>query len=72
MVWEYLLVLLLIIMGQFIQVVHRINVGTIIASPNGGIVPLVDGQDSQFYNYSLPYAFVRVPEIAIGKLTNII
>ena len=32
-----------------------------------GIVPLVRGQDVQCYNYSLPYPFARVPEIAIGK-----
>ena len=36
-----------------------------------GIVPLIRGQDVQCYNYSLPYPFARVPEIAIGtkKLT---
>jgi len=34
--------------------------GTIIVSANG-IIPLIDGQDSQCYNYSLPYAFTKVP-----------
>lgn len=43
-----------------------IYLGQIIASFNGGIVPLIEGQDSQCYNYSLPYAFTRSPEIAVG------
>ena len=31
-----------------------------------GLVPLVDDQDVQCYNYSLPYKFARIPQIAIA------
>ena len=31
-----------------------------------GLLPLVNGQDIQCYNYSLPYKFSRIPEIAIA------
>lgn len=36
------------------------------AAFNGGIIPIYDGEDSQCYNYTLPYAFQTVPEIAIA------
>ena len=42
------------------------DVGTIMIAGNG-IVPLVPGQDSQCYNYSLPYAFLSIPEVAVGN-----
>ena len=42
------------------------NSDQIIAAFNGGIIPLYDGEDSQCYNYSLPYAFSTVPEVAIA------
>lgn len=31
------------------------------------LVTLVQGTDTQCYNYSLPYAFATVPEVAVGK-----
>ena len=46
-------------MDQYIE-------GTIIVA-NNGLVPLVDGQDSQCYNYSLPYPLNDVPEVAVCK-----
>lgn len=54
--------------GSIISGTNNFIQGTLVASSNG-IVPLVEGQDSQCYNYSLPYAFMKVPEIAIGNST---
>ena len=34
------------------------------------LVTLVQGTDTQCYNYSLPYAFVSVPEVAVGMISN--
>ena len=48
-------------MEQYSQVYFSLTEGQIIVSSNGGIIPFVDGQDTQCYNYSLPYAFIRVP-----------
>ena len=49
-----------------------IHLARITIADQKGIVPLIRGQDVQCYNYSLPYSFARVPEIAIGtkKLTQ--
>ena len=41
-------------------------IARIIISSRNGLIPLTDGIDSQCYNYTLPYTFARVPEIAIG------
>lgn len=53
-------------MVQCIQVGELLNLGTIMIAGDG-IVPLVPGQDSQCYNYSLPYAFLTIPEVVVGK-----
>lgn len=34
------------------------------------LVTLVQGTDAQCYNYSLPYAFATVPEVAVGTLSH--
>lgn len=31
------------------------------------LVTLVQGTDTQCYNYALPYAFATVPEVAVGN-----
>lgn len=49
---------------------YLLYLGQVIVAVNGGIVPLTNGQDTQCYNYSLPYAFIRVPEVAIGNFIN--
>ena len=36
------------------------------AALDGGIIPFNNAQDTQCYNYSLPYSFDRVPSIAIS------
>lgn len=51
--------------GSVISGTYLPNPATVIISSNG-IVPLVDGQDSQCYNYTLPYAFIHVPQVAVG------
>lgn len=42
------------------------NSAQVIISNLNGLVPLIDGQDTQCYNYSLPYRFARVPQVAIA------
>ena len=51
--------------GSVISGISHFYLATIIISSNG-IVPLVDAQDSQCYNYSLPYSFTNVPQVAVG------
>lgn len=51
---------------MFIQVYPFQIVGQIIAALNTGSVPLLEGIDTQCYNYSLPYEFQSVPEVAIA------
>ena len=55
--------------GTVYSGIYSLYSGQIITGFNGGIVPLIEGQDSQCYNYSLPYAFSREPCVAVG--TNI-
>ena len=31
------------------------------------MVPLQEGQDSQCYDFVLPYEFIRIPEVAVGN-----
>ena len=50
--------------GTIISGINHFYQGTIIVA-NNGLVPLVDGQDSQCYNYSLPYPLNNVPEVAV-------
>ena len=38
----------------------------IIVSNQRGLVPLNKGQDVQCYNFSLPYKFARVPQVAVA------
>ena len=41
-------------------------VDRIVAAFNGGVIPINEAEDSQCYNYSFPYAFKNVPEVAIS------
>ena len=52
--------------GTVISGTNQPYSGTIIVA-NNGLVPLIDGQDSQCYNYSLPYPLNNVPEVAVGN-----
>ena len=52
--------------GTVYSGIYLFHQGQVIVGHEGGIVPLVNSQDSQCYNYSLPYAFIRVPEVSIG------
>ena len=45
-----------------------ISIGRISIAESKGLIPLVEGQDVQCYNYSLPYSFASVPSVAIGML----
>jgi hypothetical protein len=45
----------------------HINTARITVAEQRGLIPLAQGQDVQCYNYSLPYKFGSVPEVAIGK-----
>ena len=56
----------LTIQVMFIQVHLFQSLGQIIAALNTGSVPLVEAVDTQCYNYSLPYNFQSVPEVAIA------
>lgn len=56
--------------GTIISGITHSYKGTIIVGGNG-LVPLVDGQDSQCYNYSLPYPLNNVPEVAVCKCSLI-
>ena len=38
----------------------------IIVSNQRGLVPLNKGQDVQCYNFTLPYKFARIPQVAIA------
>lgn len=51
---------------MFIQVNLYFNLGQVIAALGGGSVPLLEGVDTQCYNYSLPYHFQSAPEVAIA------
>ena len=42
------------------------NSAQIVAALDGGVIPLSDGEDTQCYNYSLPYAFNTVPDVAVA------
>lgn len=48
------------------QVILFLYSARITISQQRGIVPLIRGQDVQFYNYSLPYSFARIPCAAIA------
>ena len=54
-------------MDLLYQVLILSKLARITIAEQRGIIPLVKGQDVQCYNYSLPYAFARVPEVAIGN-----
>ncbi len=42
------------------------NLDQVIIALGGGTIPIQDGLDTQCYNYSLPYAFNYVPDVAIS------
>ena len=53
-------------METLFQVYAEINLGNIVAAFNGGVIPLYESQESACYNFSLPYAFLNIPDVAIG------
>lgn len=42
------------------------NSAHIIAALDGGLISISDGEDTQCYNYSLPYSFNTVPDVALS------
>lgn len=46
-------------------VTHAVMKGRITVAERTSLVPFRRGQDVQCYNYSLPYQFSKVPQVAI-------
>ena len=44
-----------------------LNAARVIVAKQQSLVALVEGTDVQCYNYSLPYSFSTVPDVAVGK-----
>ena len=53
-------------LALYSQVSPHIYLAQIIISNRNGLVPLHHGEDTQCYNYTLPYRFARVPQVAIA------
>ena len=49
------------------QVHVPLSPAQVVISNYNGRIPLVENEDIQCYNYSLPYRFGQVPEVAIGS-----